>query len=119
MLGFGFAALFGAAGFLAQGRSQQPGHCRCCGARAGVATPLVILIALYYRIAGFERSIPFAGIALLLAALNGFATEQLGKRAPRPGLAAAGALFATGAVAALALALTFALERAGSPSRSR
>ena len=46
---------------------------------AGVATPLLILIALYYRIAGFERSIPFAGLALLLAALYGFATETLGQ----------------------------------------
>ncbi len=39
------------------------------------------------------------------------ATETLNKRAPRPGLAAAGAIFATGAVAALALALTLALEK--------
>src|SRR4029450_2880716 len=39
------------------------------------------------------------------------ATETLDKRAPRPGLAAAGALFATGAVAAFALALTMALEK--------
>ncbi len=80
-------------------------------ARSAVATPVVLLIALYYRIAQFERSIPFAGLALLLAALYGFATENSGKRAPRPGIAAAGAIFATGAVAALALALTFALER--------
>ena len=29
-----------------------------------VATPIVMLIALYYRITGFERSIPFAGLAL-------------------------------------------------------
>jgi uncharacterized membrane protein len=48
---------------------------------------------------------------LLLAALYAIATELLGKRTPRPGLAAAGALFATGAVAALALALTMALEK--------
>ena len=40
-----------------------------------------------------------------------FATEQLWKREPRPGIAEAGAIFATGAVAALALALTFALEK--------
>ena len=117
-LGRGFAVLFGASGYLAQGRSPNPAIPILWSA-AGVATPLLILIALYYRIAGFERSIPFAGLALLLAALNGFATETLGKRAPRPGLAASGALYATGTVAALALALTFALEkRAGSPSRS-
>ena len=102
--------LFGAGGFLAQGRSPSP-LIPILWSAAGIATPLLILIALYYRIAGFERSIPFAGLALLLAALNGFATETLGKRTPRPGLAASGALYATGTVAALALALTFALEK--------
>jgi uncharacterized membrane protein len=109
-LGFGFAALFGAAGFMAQGRSNCPVVAIIWSA-AGIALPLVILIALYYRISGFERSIPFAGLALLLAALNGFATETLGKRSPRPGSAASGALYASGTVAALALALTFALEK--------
>ena len=109
-LGFAFAVLFGAGGYLAQGRSQSP-LIPILWSAAGIATPLLILIALYYRIAGFERSIPFAGLALLLAALNGYATETLGKRAPRPGLAASGALYATGTVAPLALALTFSLEK--------
>ena len=109
-LGFLFAVLFGAAGFLAQGRSRSP-LIPILWSAAGIATPLLILVALYYRIAGFERSIPFAGLALLLAALNGFATETLGKRAPSPGIAASGALYATGTVAALALALTFSLEK--------
>jgi uncharacterized membrane protein len=109
-LSFGFAVLFGAAGFLAQGRSESP-LIPVLWSAAGIATPLLILIALYWRIAGFERSIPFAGLALLLAALYGFATEQLGRRSQRPGLPAAEALYATGTVAALALALTFALEK--------
>jgi uncharacterized membrane protein len=76
-----------------------------------VFAPIAILAALYYRIAGFEPSIPFAATALLLSALYALATERLDKRAPRPGLAAAGALFATGAVVTLALALTMALEK--------
>jgi uncharacterized membrane protein len=70
-----------------------------------------VLAALYYRIAGFATSIPFAGIALLLAALFATATEALSRRQPRPGLAAASAFFASGTVAALALALTMALEK--------
>ena len=78
---------------------------------AAVFAPIAILAALYYRIARLEPSVPFAGLALLLAALNALATEMLGRRAPRPGLAGASALFATGAVAALALALTMALEK--------
>ena len=109
-LGAGFVVLFGAAGFLAQGRSVSA-VLPMLWSGAGVVGPVLILIALYYRVAGFERSIPFAGLALLLAALYGIATEVLGKREPRPGSAASEALFATGAVASLALALTFALER--------
>src|SRR5262249_17445227 len=96
--------------FLAQGRSRTAAVPILWSA-ASVATPLLMLIALYWRIAGFERSIPFAGLALLLAALNGFAAETLGKRPPQPGQAASGALYAVGTVAALALALTFALEK--------
>ena len=110
VLGFGFAALFGALGYLAQGRAACPVAAVLWSA-CGVAVPLVMLIALYYRIAGFERSIPFAGLALVLAALNGLAAEQLAKRDATPGLIIAGALHATGCVAALALALTFSLEK--------
>jgi uncharacterized membrane protein len=76
-----------------------------------VVTPIAIIVALYLRIAEFDRSIPFAALALLLAALYGYATEQLTRRLPRPGLATAAAVFAAGAVAALALALTFALDK--------
>jgi uncharacterized membrane protein len=110
MLGAAFAALFGGAGFLAQGRSERP-EIPLVWSACAVATPLLILIALYYRIYGFERSIPFAGLALLLAALYALATEWLSKREPRPGLDVAAALFAVGTVAALALALTLALEK--------
>jgi len=105
-----FALLFGGAGFLAQGRSERP-LVPLLWAASGALTPVAILIALYYRVAGWERSIPFAGLALLLAALFAVATEQLARRAPRPGGAAAQAIFATGAIASLALTLTFALEK--------
>jgi uncharacterized membrane protein len=110
VLGFGFSLLFAGAGFLAQGRSQQPLVPMLWSASA-VFVPLAILIALYYRISGFDRSVPFAGVALLLGFLATAATEALHRRAPRPGLAASGAIFATGAVAALAIALTMALDK--------
>ena len=48
---------------------------------------------------------------MLLAAAFAAATELLSKREDRPGLQAAIALYATGTLAALALALTFALEK--------
>jgi uncharacterized membrane protein len=105
-----FAVGFGAAGFLAQGRSVSaivPVVWSACAA----FTPLALLIALYARISHLDRSIPFAIVAVVLAAAFGAATEALSKRDHRPGLPISIALFATGTLAAIALALTFALEK--------
>jgi uncharacterized membrane protein len=109
-LGFGLAALFAAAGFLSQGRSSRA-EAPIVWAATATLVPLAILIALYYSIYGFERSLPFAAIALLIAALFAVATDALTRRAPRPGMPSAAAIFATGSIAALALAMTFALEK--------
>ena len=105
-----WALLFGVAGFLAQGRSARA-LVTVVWAATAVAVPLALLMALYYRVAELDRSLPFAGLALLLAALYALATETLVQREPRPGLMTASGLFATGALAALALTLTFALEK--------
>jgi uncharacterized membrane protein len=105
-----FAAGFGAAGFLAQGRSVSA-IIPVVWSAAAVFTPLALLIALYARIAHLDRSIPFAILAVMLAAGYGAATEILSGRDNRPGLPISIALFATGALGALALALTFALEK--------
>ena len=110
MLGGAFALLFAAAGFLAQDRAERPLVAMLWSASA-VFAPLAILIALYYRIAGFERSFPFATAAVVLAGAFALATETLSKRDRRPGSDAASAIFATGAIAALALALSLALEK--------
>jgi len=110
VLAAGWAAMFGVAGFLAQGRSTRA-LVPMLWCASGVFAPLAMLIALYYRIAVLDRSLPFAALALLLAAIYAVATESLVRRDPRPGLMASSAMFATGALAALALALTFALER--------
>ena len=106
----GFAVAFGAAGFLAQGRSVSA-IIPVIWAAAGVFTSLALLVALYARIAHLDRSIPFAVIAIALAAAFAAATELLNKREARPGQMIATALFATGTLAALALAFTFALEK--------
>jgi uncharacterized membrane protein len=108
--GFGFMALFAASGFLAQGRSAKP-LVPIVWAATATAAPLAILVALYYRIYVFDRALPFAALALLIAALFAVATEVITRRAPRPGSASAAAIFATGSIAALALAFTFALEK--------
>ncbi|WP_047309529.1 DUF2339 domain-containing protein [Rhodopseudomonas palustris] len=106
LFGLGFAGF----GILAQGRSPNAGV-PVIWAAAGVFTPLALLIALYARISHLDRSIPFAIVAVVLAAAFGLATERLGKRDNRPGLQISIALFATGTLGALALALTFALEK--------
>ncbi|MBI3699313.1 MAG: DUF2339 domain-containing protein [Afipia sp.] len=105
-----FALGFGAAGFLAQGRSVGA-IVPVVWAASGVFTPIALLVALYARIAHLDRSIPFAVLAIVLAAAFATATEILSKRDARPGQAIATALFATGTLAALALAFTFALEK--------
>jgi uncharacterized membrane protein len=105
-----FAAGFGAAGFLAQGRSNSA-IIPVMWSAAAVFTPLALSIALYARIAHLDRSIPFAILAVMLAAAYGAATEILSRRDTRPGLSISIALFATGTLGALALALTFALEK--------
>lgn len=108
------AAIFGTgftvAGFAAQGRSISA-MVPVIWAASAVFTPIALLIALYARVAHFDRSIPFAIIAVILAAVFGWMTETLSRRESRPGQAIAAALFATGTLGALALALTFALEK--------
>jgi uncharacterized membrane protein len=110
ILAAAWAALFGIGGFLAQGRSPRA-LVPMLWSAAAVFAPFAMLVALYYRIAQLDRSLPFAALALLVAAIFGLATETLVKREPRPGAMAAGAMFATGTLGALALALTFALEK--------
>jgi uncharacterized membrane protein len=105
-----FAIAFGAAGFLGQGRSSNA-LVPVIWSASGVFTPLALLIALYARIAHLDRSVPFAVLAALLAILFAAATELLTRREPRPGLVSSTALFATGTLAALALALTFAFDK--------
>ena len=105
-----FAGLFGIGGFLAQGRSTSA-IIPVVWSAGATFTPIALLVALYARIAHLDRSIPFAILAVLLAAAFAAATEALTRRENRPGLAVSTALFATGTLAALALALTFALEK--------
>jgi len=105
-----FAAGFGVAGFLAQGRSVSA-VIPVIWSGAAVFTPLALLVALYTRIAHLDRSVPFSILAVMLAAAYAAATEMLIRRDDRPGLPGSIALFATGTLASLALALTFALEK--------
>jgi uncharacterized membrane protein len=68
-----FAIGFGVSGFLAQSRFSAS-TITVRWAAAGVFTPLALLVALYARIAHLDRSIPFALLAVALAAAFGAAT---------------------------------------------
>jgi uncharacterized membrane protein len=109
-----FALMFGVAGVMAQLRAAEPpsgAAVPVLWAASGCATPLLLLVALYARIAHLDRSLPFALLALALAGIFAAVTEKLSQRPHRPGLPIAVALYATGTLAALALAATFALEK--------
>ena len=105
-----FALGFGVIGFLAQGRSVSA-VIPVIWAACATFVPIALLVALYARIAHLDRSVPFAILAVIIAAGFAAATELLSKRDQKPGLAISTALFATGTLGALALALTFALEK--------
>jgi uncharacterized membrane protein len=109
-LGGALSAIFLTAGYLAQERAKNTTQAILWAASAIIA-PIAIMAALYYRIAVWERSVPFAAVAVILAAIFAYATEALSKRAAKPGSASAAAIFATGSIISLALALTFALEK--------
>jgi len=105
-----FTLGFGVIGFLAQGRSISA-VIPVIWAACATFVPIALLVALYARIAHLDRSVPFAILAVIIAAGFAAATELLSKREQKPGLAISTALFATGTLGALALALTFALEK--------
>ena len=114
-IGLCFAGLFAGAGFFAMGRGlRRDGLLAALWAAIAVTVPLVLLIIGYRFVAEFERSLPFAAAALALAALYGGALEAAVRRTDEDGaerLLTAPAALAAGALAALGLALTIALEK--------
>ncbi|MFG1347637.1 DUF2339 domain-containing protein [Xanthobacter autotrophicus DSM 431] len=104
--GFGMGAvLLGLS--LAAARRREAKVLALVWAVAGTIGPALMLIAAYGRLAGFDRSLPFAAIALALAFVFTLAAEMLARAARRHGAT----VFAAGGVVSLALALTFALEK--------
>jgi uncharacterized membrane protein len=98
----GFAVLFGLTGFLALRLRRQAGFWSGLSA----AVPVLILFISYWRWTEFRSDPGWAAIGLALAGLATFAAER---RQLTP--AALGA-YATGAVAALSLALAMVLREA-------
>jgi uncharacterized membrane protein len=115
---FGIVGLLGAAALIAsaltrlQSRPEAGPFTTTAHAAAASAGPVVVAIVAYLRITGFVSSIAFAAVALALAALYAVLTERFARR-ERDGSAldqVPTGLFAAGAIAAIAAALTMALE---------
>ncbi|BCP53396.1 membrane protein [Kaistia sp. 32K] len=115
---FGIVALLGAAALLATalGRLQASPvagpFATTAQAAAASAGPVLVAIVAYLRIAGFVSNLGFAAIALALAGLYAFLTERFARR-ERAGLITdmiPTGVFAAGSIAAVASALTMALE---------
>lgn len=113
--GLAVALLFGMVpAILAVARRQREAWVVLTLAMTSVVMPLAVLAVVYGKVEGFVISPRFAALAMVLAASFGAATEAAHRlrSGHRPGLASASALYAIGALAALAFALTLLLERA-------
>lgn len=99
---------------LALGRPQRQAWPVLVLAATSVAIPLGVLAIVYGKVEGFVISPRFAALSMVLAASFGAATEAAHRlrSGRRPGMASASAIYAIGALAALAFALTLLLERA-------
>ncbi|MBN8940088.1 MAG: DUF2339 domain-containing protein [Rhizobiales bacterium] len=113
--GLGFALLYGIGpAVLAVYRRQAEARTVLILATTSVVMPLALLAIVYGKVEGFIISPRFAALAMVLAASFGAVTEAAHRlrSGRRPGLASASAIYAIGALAALAFALTLLLEKA-------
>ncbi len=100
------ALLAGAGGFAMSTRAPRPDR----WALLSEATPLGVLVAVYWRVTQLAASLPWAGAALLLAIALLVAAEQVARQSVRPGYTNALAYYALGVTGAVALALTLSLR---------
>jgi uncharacterized membrane protein len=113
--GLAFALIYGfGAAANALYRRQAEARTVLVFAATSVMVPLAVLAIVYGKVEGFIISPRFAALAMVLAASFGALTEAAHRlrSGHRPGLASASAIYAVGALAALAFALTLLLERA-------
>lgn len=99
-------AAFGLGGFALLWRAPRPER----WAVVSAATPLLILIAAYWRLEHFAVSLPWAALALGLAALALLAVERLAPAVAQPGPRLALAAYAVAMTAAVSLGLTLSLR---------
>ncbi|WP_020177659.1 DUF2339 domain-containing protein [Methylopila sp. M107] len=112
----GFAGALGAiylvgGAFAARLKPAAPAWRTGLLAAAAVAAPLSLMAIAYWRVSAFAPDLRFAGLTVLLAAAYAFLTEDAARREPRNlSSPMATAAYATGASAALGLALAMAMR---------
>lgn len=103
-----FGALFGIAGFVALWGAKRP----AMWAALSAATPVLMLIIAYGRIADFNIDGRWSLLALALGALMLFAAERVERYRNAKGLDVSLSFYATSVVSLLALAATMSLREA-------
>lgn len=93
--------------------ADLPLVCAACHAAAGTTGPLALLVIAYWRVTAFDTSVPFALAAAVLALLFTGASRLLHRADDNatPVAALGMGAMAAAALGALALGLTFALEK--------
>jgi uncharacterized membrane protein len=100
------AACFGFGGFVALWRAPRPARWGFVSA----AMPVAILVIVYWRAEHFAASLPWAGVAVLLAGALLFAVERLVPRRTEGQFNVALAAYAIAMIGATSLAVTMALR---------
>jgi len=100
------AASAGIGGFAMLPRAARPQR----WAALSAATPIAVLAIVYWRTQALAASLPWATLALILAAVLLAATEYVAARRATPGYTNALAYYALAVTGALALALTISLR---------
>lgn len=103
-----FGLILGGGGFAALWGSRRPD----IWAAFSASSALLILTQLYWRVGRFEAELPWAGVALVLAALSLGAAAVLARYRDQRGYDAALGVYAAGCFAAIGLGSAIGLERA-------
>ncbi len=108
------AAFFAAGAYAGRRAAATPAWRAGLLAAAAAAAPLLMIASAYWRVSEFAPDLRFATVAVLVAAVLAALTEDSARReSSRAASPAATAAYATGASAALGLALAMAMREGG------
>ncbi|MDJ0945855.1 MAG: DUF2339 domain-containing protein [Kiloniellales bacterium] len=103
-----FGLILGGGGFAVLWGARRPD----VWAAFSASSSFLILVVIYWRVGRFEADLPWAGVALVLAALSVGAASLLARYRDRPGYDGALGVYAACCFAAIGLGTAIGLERA-------